>query len=95
MSDNVYSVNPGLSGIIPKPNKDTSEKVESQIESTRGSSPPPMTLGEAYSLGAAVERENLSESLDEYIESEVYGGCKMSAQHQEVLEAFVDWHLDQ
>lgn len=110
MSDNVYTVNPGLNGLIPKPDKDTPEEKESQIESTRGSSPhpmnldmeplvvadaPPMTLGEAYRLGASVERENLSESYYEYIESEVYGGCKMSEQHQEVLQAFVDWHLDQ
>ena len=31
MSDNVYTVNPGLNGLIPKHNQDTSESSESQI----------------------------------------------------------------
>ncbi len=31
MSDNVYSVNPGLKGIIPKPDKDTTEDYEGQL----------------------------------------------------------------
>jgi hypothetical protein len=31
MSDNVYSGNPGLNGLIPKPDKDTPEEKESQL----------------------------------------------------------------
>jgi len=61
---------------------------------------PEPTLGEwlnarnrAYLLGIDAEQDRLSESLDEYIETEVYGGCQMSDQDQEVLQAFVDWHL--
>lgn len=33
MSDNVYTVNPGLNGLIPKPNKDTPEEEKSQARS--------------------------------------------------------------
>ena len=48
---------------------------------------PPMTLGEAYKLGASVERDNLSESIDEYLE--------LGTQEHDLrsLYSFLEWHL--
>lgn len=47
-----------------------------------------------FEEGVEDERDRLVNSLQEYIVTEVYGGQAMSQDNQDLLEAFVDWHLE-
>lgn len=102
MSDNVYSVNPASGLPIKKPNQDTPEEKERQIidehVKTVLAAPPMeplvvadesrgMTVGEAYRLGARVERSNLSEAIEEYLELGTPDHDLRS------LTSFLEWHL--
>jgi hypothetical protein len=89
MSDNVYSGNPGLNGLIPKPNEDTPKDKESQeaVRSLGWDEVNVDALGQAYRLGASQERANLSEAIDEYLELGTPDHDLRS------LQSFLEWHL--
>jgi len=101
MSDDVYTVNPGLNGLIPKQNEDTIEGEQLQISlhdmdethiHFEADCPDYIEwhrkeVLRAYKLGASVERDNLSESIDEYLE--------LGTQEHDLrsLYSFLEWHL--